>query len=60
MSYLVVKLVPGEAGLGKSCDDAELVSPPEPIELELAIEVLLPRGTTLFRWFTGLTVTMRL
>lgn len=29
MSYLVVKGLPGEAELGKSCDGAELVSLPE-------------------------------
>lgn len=28
MSYLVVEGLPGEVGLGKSCDGAELVNPP--------------------------------
>jgi len=49
-----------EAGLGESCDRAELLDPAEPTEPEFPIEVLLPRWTTLFLWLAGFTVTMRL
>lgn len=50
--YLAVSGLLWEAGLGESCDPAELT--------EFPTEVLLARCSTLFLWLAGLTVTMRL
>ena len=47
-----------DTGLGESQERAEPVEP-EPSEA-LPAETLLPRGSTLFLWLAGFTVTMRL
>lgn len=54
VTYLVETGLPWETGLD-SIDGAPPVD-----TLELPFEVLLSRWTTLFLWFAGLTVTMRL
>lgn len=60
MSNLAVMGLLWEAGLSESCDRAEPVDPVEPTEPEFSTDVLPPRGTTLFLWLEGFTVTMRL